>query len=80
MIIWVSNLGKDVLGYLSLEDFCAMTKRPVPTDALLRDAVELHRTEQYIFGALRTSQCPPTLRWSVARQKLEPIPIARLKV
>jgi hypothetical protein len=80
MIIWVSSLAKQVLGYLSVEDFCAMTNYPLPTDGpAIRDAVELYRTQQYIFGALRTSQCRPTLRWSLVRQELERIPVERLK-
>jgi hypothetical protein len=75
MIIWVSSLSKQVVGYLSVEDFCVMTNRPLPADGLaIRDAVELHRTEQYIFGALRTSQLRPTLRWSLERHDVERIP------
>jgi hypothetical protein len=80
MIIWVSSVGKQVLGYISVDDFCAMTKRPLPADgAETPDGVELHRTEEHIFGALRTSQWPPTHRWSLARQRLERIPVERLK-
>jgi hypothetical protein len=80
MIIWVSSLAKQHLGYLSVEDFCAMTKYPLPAEApAIRDAVELHRTTQYIFGALRTPHLRPTLRWSLERQELERIPILPLK-
>ena len=76
MLIWVSSRSKEILGYLSVEDFCAMTHYPMPSDgSSIIDAVELHRTEQYIFGALRNSQYRPTLRWSLARQELERVPV-----
>jgi hypothetical protein len=80
MIIWVSNQSKEILGYLSTEDFLAMTHYALPSDsATLRDAMEVHRTDQYIFGVLRHSQYRPTLRWSMARQELERIPVQPLK-
>jgi hypothetical protein len=80
MIIWVSTNAKELLGYLSVEDFCAMTNYSLrPDGPEIHDAVELHRTARYIFGALRTSQYRPTLRWSLVRQELEHIPVERLK-
>ena len=74
MVIWVTSLDKQLLGYLSMEDFCAMTDYPLPPDGKgIKDGVELHRTEQYIFGALRTSKHQPTLRWSEEEQKMQPL-------
>jgi hypothetical protein len=75
MVIWVSGPDKQVLGYLSVEDFCAMTDYPMPPDGRgIKDGVEVYRTEQYIFGALRTSKHQPTLRWSQEHQLIEPLP------
>jgi hypothetical protein len=74
MVIWVSTSDKQVVGYLSVEDFCAMTSYEFPDNPrLIRNGVELYRNERYIFGALRASNYAPTLRWSKERQTLEHI-------
>jgi hypothetical protein len=74
MVIWVTTPDKQLVGYLSVEDFCAMTEYPFPTNPRsVREGVEVYRNKQYIFGALRTSKHQPTLRWSAERQTLEPI-------
>jgi hypothetical protein len=74
MVIWVSSPDKRLLGYLSVEDFCAMTAFPLPADGQgIKDGVELCRTDQYIFGALRTSKHRPTLRWSQEQQQIQPL-------
>jgi hypothetical protein len=74
MVIWVSTPDKQVVGYLSVEDFCAMTSYQLPSNPrLIRNGVELYRDERYIYGALRASSYVPTLRWSQERQTLEHI-------
>jgi hypothetical protein len=74
IVIWVATPDKEVVGYLSIGDFCAMTGCTVPVNGQgLRNGVELHRTAEYIFGALRTTKQSPTLQWSNEQQRLEPI-------
>ena len=77
MVIWVATRDKELVGYLSVEDFCAMTGYPFPANARgLRNGVEVHRTAEYIFGLFRTSNHRPTLQWCKAQQRLEPVPAA----
>ena len=76
IVIWVATPDKEVVGYLSVDDFCAMTGYPFPANAQgLRNGVELHRTAEYIFGVLRTSKQDPTLQWCKQQQRLESVPI-----
>jgi hypothetical protein len=80
MVIWVTTLDKQLVGYLSVEDFCAMTEYSFPADGRgVKNGVEVHRTGKYIFGALRNSKQPPTLQWSAKQQTLEPLSIENTK-
>jgi hypothetical protein len=76
MVIWVATRDKELVGYLSVEDFCAMTGYPFPANGRgLRNGVEVHRTAEYIFGVVRTSKYRPTLQWCKEQQRLEPVQV-----
>jgi hypothetical protein len=77
ILIWVAKANKEVLGYISVEDFCAVTGYPVPENGqALRNGVELYRTAEYIFGIVRTSKQRPTLQWCQEQQRFEPLVVA----
>jgi hypothetical protein len=75
MLIWVSGLDKQVLGYITVADFCAMTGHtpPVAQRQTFSDGVEIYRTDHHIFGVISSSKSRPSLRWSRLQQRLEPI-------
>jgi hypothetical protein len=68
LLIWVCTLDKQLVGTMSVDDFCAITGGP---DVLLEacethgvhDGMEIHRTDEYIFG-LTLSPVRPSLHWS----------------
>ncbi|MGH7232320.1 MAG: hypothetical protein ACREJU_13325 [Nitrospiraceae bacterium] len=75
MLIWVSGLDKQVLGYITVADFCAMTACPLLTARrqAFSDGVEIYRTDSYIFGVISSPKSRPSLRWSCQQQRFEPI-------
>jgi hypothetical protein len=75
MLVWVSGLDKQVLGYITVADFCAMTGHTLPTAQrqTFSDGVEIYRTDHYIFGVIYSPKSRPSLRWSCRQQRFEPI-------
>jgi hypothetical protein len=74
MLIWVAQLDKELLGYITVEEFCAMTGNSpgflAERDGM-KDGVEIYRTGDHIFGTLSASKGRPSLRWSIGQQRFE---------
>jgi hypothetical protein len=75
MLIWVSGSDKQVLGYVTVADFRAMTgyTAPLAQRQTFSDGVEIYRTDHHIFGVISSPKSRPSLRWSCQQQRLDPI-------